>query len=542
MKRLPIQLFAGLCAVWLCACTGGFRELNDDRAGITDDELEADNNGLGYRLGIVQQGIYFNYDFGKGKNWPFQMTQNLSADMFAGYMHDPKPLQGGSHNSDYNLQDGWNSAMWLFTYSYIMPEIYRLEQTAPEQMPTFYAIAKVLKVLVMHRVTDYYGPVIYSHFGDRGREYLPDCQEEAYGHFFDDLDEAARILAADVMKRGETNEFRRFDLLLDGSYTAWIRLANSLRMRLAVRLATVAPQRAAEEFVRSLDDPFGVFEQSTDNAAVATSGTYSNPLGEINRNWNEAAMNASMESILTGYGDPRIEKFFERCPSDLVIDDPNGGTTTLPLAGAFHGIRQGTCFSHNYYAAYSRLAVETTTSAVLMTAAEVWFLRAEAALRGWTDEEPEACYREGVTASFEQWRVSGVEAYLDGDAAAADYYDPVAPENDIAARCRVSPRWDDAAGDAANLERIITQKWIALYPEGCEAWAEQRRTGFPRLFPVRYNHSKGQSIDTETMIRRLPYPSTLSTSDPEQYDELVKALGGPDDGGTRLWWDTGRNF
>ena len=55
--------------------------------------------------------------------------------MFSGYMHDPKPLQGGSHNSDYNLQDGWNSAMWQFTYSYVMPEIYRLEQTAAELMP-----------------------------------------------------------------------------------------------------------------------------------------------------------------------------------------------------------------------------------------------------------------------------------------------------------------------------------------------------------------------------------------------------------------------
>ena len=103
----------------------------------------------------------------------------------------------------------------------------------------------------------------------------------------------------------------------------------------------------------------------------------------------------------------------------------------------------------------------------------------------------------------------------------------------------VSVKWAD---DGNELERIITQKWIAMYPEGCEAWAEQRRTGYPRLFPVRYNHSKGQSIDTETMIRRLPYPATLETSDPEQYEMLLKELGGPDHGGTRLWWDTGRNF
>ena len=160
MKRFYIYLFAAFCTVFLGACTGNFRDMNDDLTGISDEDLEADDNGFGYRLQIVQQGIYFNYDFGKGKNWPFQMTQNLNADMFSGYMHDPKPLQGGSHNSDYNLQDSWNSAMWQFTYSYVMPQIYRLEQTAREKMPPFYAITKILKVLAMHRVTDYYGPVI----------------------------------------------------------------------------------------------------------------------------------------------------------------------------------------------------------------------------------------------------------------------------------------------------------------------------------------------------------------------------------------------
>ena len=542
MKRWRTYLFAGYCAVVLGACTGNFRDLNDDKSGITDKELEADDNGLGYRLGIVQQGVYVNYDFGKGKNWPFQMIQNLNADMFSGYMHDPKPLQGGSHNSDYNLQDGWNGSMWQFTYSYIMPEIYRLEQTAPEQKPAFYAIAKILKVLVMHRVTDYYGPVIYSHFGDRGNEYVPDSQEEVYGRFFDDLDEAETILTGAVRERGVSEEFGKFDLLLDGSYVSWIRLAASLRMRLAVRVACVLPERAAAEFRKSLEGSYGVIETNPANAAVSTSGTYTNPLGEINRNWNEAVMNASMESIMVGYGDPRLEKYFEPCKSDLVILDGNGNSVTVPLKGGFHGIRQGTAFSHNYYAAFSRLTVETTTDAVLMTAAEVWFLRAEAALRGWTGEDTETCYRNGVTMSFAQWQASGCEQYLASDAAAVGYSDPVDPENDIAARCRVSPRWDESASPGLKLERIITQKWIAMYPEGCEAWAEQRRTGYPRLFPVRYNHSKGQSIDTETMIRRLPYPATLETSDPEQYAALVKALGGPDDGGTRLWWDTGRNF
>ena len=125
---------------------------------------------------------------------------------------------------------------------------------------------------------------------------------------------------------------------------------------------------------------------------------------------------------------------------------------------------------------------------------------------------------------------------------AADYHDPVDPGNDIAARCRVSPHWDATADDELKLERIITQKWIAMFPEGCEAWAEQRRTGYPRLFPVRFNHSKDGCIDTETMIRRLNFPGGLKTENAEQYAALVEALGGDDNAGTRLWWDTGINW
>ena len=108
MKKNYIHIYLLGLLLLSVACTGKFREFNTDQTGITDEDLIIDDNGYGIRLGIIQQGIYFNYDYGKGKNWPFQLTQNLNADMFSGYMHDAKPLNGGSHNSDYNMQDGWN--------------------------------------------------------------------------------------------------------------------------------------------------------------------------------------------------------------------------------------------------------------------------------------------------------------------------------------------------------------------------------------------------------------------------------------------------
>ena len=129
--------------------------------------------------------------------------------------------------------------------------------------------------------------------------------------------------------------------------------------------------------------------------------------------------------------------------------------------------------------------------------------------------------------------------YLNSDKLAADFVDTYDTENNIKARCTVSPKWIETADRDTKLEKIMTQKWLAMFPEGCEAWAEQRRTGYPRLFP---NHSKDGCVDTEIMIRRLNFPGGLQTENPEQYRALVNALGGDDNAGTRLWWDTGTNW
>lgn len=532
MKAIRFFLVISL----LSACTHNFREMNTDRTGITDEEMKTDYNDIGAPLKIIQEGIYFNYDFGKGKNWPFQLMQNLSADMFCGYMHDCKPLNGGSHNSDYNLQDGWNSTLWENTYAYILPQIKKLEDSTQAQYPQFHAITKILKVLIMHRVTDYYGPIIYRQFGNHKAIYTPDSQQDAYYCFFDDLDLAIHYLEEYIASNPQAPAFSHFDLILDGQYASWVKLANSLRLRLAVRLSMADPEKAASEARKALENSYGVFEKPAELVAVRTDLGYTNPLGEINRNWNEAFMNANMESILNGYEDPRRAAFFEPCPDNIFSEEE-----IIPLKGKFKGIRQGTLFAHTNYISHSRLTVNPSTPAILMTASEIWFLRAETALRGWSDEKPGDCYRKGINTSFAQWGIED-ERYHSSNALATDYIDVFNPEYNIRACCRVSPKWDDAATSEVKLEKIITQKWLAMFPEGCEAWAEQRRTGYPRLFPVKYNNSPAHCIDTEIMIRRLNFPGKLKDSDQSLYNALCRLLEGPDHAGSRLWWDTGKNF
>lgn len=525
------------------SCTDNFQQLNTDKSGITEEQMQIDYNNLRIPLDVAQQGIYFNYDFGKGKNWPYQLMQNLNADMFSGYMHDYKPHNGGSNNTDYNLQDGWNGTNWLYSYAYTLPQLKKSEDSTRLNYPLLHAITKILKVEAMHRVSDIYGPIIYSNFGVEGGDYLPETQQQVYMAFFEDLEEAIRLLTEHGENETELSIIPRFDIILDGTHTSWLKLANSLRMRLAIRVAMAAPEKGKAEFLKSLNHPGGYFTEPGDLAIVSTKNGYLNPLGEINRVWNESQMNASIASILNGYEDPRRGLFFEPCPNDIEYQDAQGNTVTLPLKGQYRGIRQGTGFSHQQFLNYSKIYVNQSTAPILMTAAEIWFLRAEAALRGWTPENTEYCYTQGVATSFRQWNVtSSVDEYLDSDRIGADYEDPFEPVNNIEARCRVSPRWIESAPQEEKLEKIITQKWLAVFPEGCEAWAEQRRTGYPRLFPVRVNNSRNGSIDTETMIRRLPFPGDLSDTDPQQYNALVQALGGADHGGTRLWWDTGRNF
>jgi hypothetical protein len=249
-------------------------------------------------------------------------------------------------------------------------------------------------------------------------------------------------------------------------------------------------------------------------------------------------MNASMESILSGYNDGRAEAYFDE---------------SVDYAGERKGVRGGNPLLPGYadeleqkaaYIGFSTINDDIKTPDVqLMTAAEVYFLKAEAALRGWAGAgDVQTNYEMGISTSFDQHGISGASAYIaDAVSTPANYVDPVTDSNSMEALSDITIAWDGGASDEEKLERIITQKWIAMFPEGQEAWSEFRRTGYPKIFPVVSNQSGG-TIDTDIQIRRIPFvDSEISTNAPGVEDARTK-LGGPDNGGTRLWWDTGSNF
>ena len=172
-----------------------------------------------------------------------------------------------------------------------------------------------------------------------------------------------------------------------------------------------------------------------------------------------------------------------------------------------------------------------------MTAAEVWLLRAEGALLNWQMKgTAKDLYEQGIRTSLSQ---HGLDAQADAYLASTHQpaaYDGVYRSPSAAAPSDITVAWDDAATTEKKLERIITQKWIAMYPLGQEAWSEFRRTGYPKLFPVVDNLSNG-AVNTEIQVRRLPFPESEYTGNKAEVEKAVKLLGGADTGGTRLWWD-----
>jgi hypothetical protein len=519
-----VGIFALIAAsITFSSCNKDFEEFNKDPYAVTSSDLKNDYREIGDPFISTIRNIYV-----VGPAWITQLQQNLLADVYSGYMMPPTPFAGNSNNMNYNFVDGWNTWAWNPAYQNVMTAGKKVDElAAANNNPEFSAWMKVVRVAAMHRVTDMFGPIIYSNFAkleDDG-SVLYDCQEKVYDQFFKDLDAGITGLTSYLVANPTSNPFLKFDEVYAGDISKWIKLANSMRLRLAIRISKVDPARAKTEGEKALANSYGVIATNGDNFVVKTG--LDHPLNVMSGAWNDTRMGAPMESILKGYSDPRLGAFFE--PSKQ-------------FPGEFKGIRQGIAISgKGQYENFS--ALKKLGDIQLMTAAEVTFLRAEAALRGWSGAGGSAkeLYELGITTSFAQYGASGASAYIaDASSKPVPYVDPVNSVNSVDASSpnlsKATIAWDESASTEGKLEKIITQKWIAMFPDGQEAWSEYRRTGYPKLFPVVINNSGG-TIDTEKQVKRVKYINNEYSLNPKGVASGVACLKGPDTGGTNLWWD-----
>lgn len=524
----------------LGSCTKNFKEYNTNPYGMTNEELSTDFKLLGTPLQQAQFGIYSVVN----PAWDVQLQQNLISDVYSGYMGSPTPFIGNQNNMTYALVDGWNGTPWSDAYNYVMQPVQSVFKNAGTQYPAFIAWARILRVEAMHRVSDIYGPIIYSHYGQVNADgsVTYDSQKDAYYEFFADLDSAILVLTP-LAQNNAVPQFTNFDDVYGGSYKQWVQFANTLKLRLALRIVNVDPVKAKAEGESALANPLGLLvnpgasSSGGDDFDINT-GTIAHPLNTINNSWGDIRFGAPLASLLTGYNDPRTTKYV-KAASDPAVSGQ--------VIGVRNGINIDAKGRYEGYAQLQSFPIESNGPAnyiQLMTAAEAWFLKAEAAIRGWAGAGNAATnYNTGITTSFAQYGVNAGAYLNDNTSMATPYVDPKAitpGQNNVPLGdpnlSAITIKWNPAATFAQQLEKIITQKYIAMYPDGAEAWAEFRRTRYPKLFPNVVNYSNG-AIPTAKFVRRINFPATERATNVNGVAGGVKALGGPDTGGTPMWWD-----
>jgi len=415
-------------------------------------------------------------------------------NFYAQYLSEG-PYPGGSLYSTRNL--AWSD--WYTGPLYNLQTIidYNNEDNALAQgygsKNNQLAVARILKAYFFWFLTDVYGDIPYSE-ALKGNEVLTpayDSQESIYNDLFNELTEAQAQIS-------ESEDAITGDILFDGDMTMWKKFANTTRLFMSLRLIKRDPAKAQAEFTAAINA--GVLAEGENITYQFIGGDPNNwnPWYEdySNDNRNDYAISNTLGDFMLANNDPRVFIYGENL---------NGQIKTLP-----YGSNQ----AKNIPGAYSRVGSSLqadNTEAPIFTYAQVLFVIAEAAQRGWAIPEEarttQQLYEDAIKASWQFWGVYDATQY------ATFIADP------------------DIAYSAANgLERIITQKWVHQYLNGFEAWTDWRRTGYPVLTPAH------DATQTGGIPRRMGYPSNANALNENGYEAAI-ARQGADTNFTRIWWD-----
>ena len=576
MKRNKVKLFIMSLPIIAgglmlgTACTDDFEEINTSN-------IEVDPNDLPFEAQLAEP---MNYCYPPQQNM-FQFWTNLTIDMYCGYFMTPN---GGFTNGDMGENRGHSGGMYENYYLHIFNNTRRI--IAACDADGRLGIAGVMRVVQAYgtlMTTDAYGPIAYSSVLD-GREsnFTYDSQKDIYKAIFADLEKAVNDIPN--MTDAEKATLASADTWLGGDVDKWVKVANQFRLRMALRLTKRADEAAAagmniEEIARDAIEG-GVLTAADGDVTIAKG--LENEMW-LMFNWGDCGFGADLVTLMTGYDDPRLPLYMTK---NRLVTHPTTGDTIVAAGDRYLGIpfASGLPAKPNPWGNFSDWLQGNNGSTYsmplpIMKCAEAYFLKAEAELRwpGITGETVGSLYEQGIRASMDaelayrgtyanmtSYPAGAVDAYINNtDSVQADYYDYVChydpsilgvsdpAANDKVADNTLSIKWVDNDTQEHQLQRIITQKYIALFPLSVEAWAEQRRTGYPILFKGRVNESEntngnsGYAVSTDEGVRRVIYSSTCYDTNASAMPGAIEILNSEnsssrhsgDAGGTRVWWD-----
>ncbi len=491
---IRIIKYISIAALFLIlGCTKDFEEL--DRPKTTSNFIEPD--ALFTRTLVTGSGISAGV-----WQWMHQISGSVYAQHFANIQ------VGANFTSDNYEPRAWNIPWnWYYntpnfaslTYNYHVIKLAReLDNPIKE------AVARIWNVYLIQQVTDMYGDMPVSQAFENIRPEF-DTQKDIYLFMLSELKSAIDQIEANENIAG-IEGFGQSDILYSGNLDHWKRFANTMMLRLALRASnTTVFDTQIKPFLQSMNTEL-TMTSSNHMARILpdpTGPTYhvKNPLTFV-AVWNEVRMSKTMYVICTELNDPRMEIFFA----------PNS-------QGEYRGLENG--LQHSYiqenrdtelipnYNNIGSFLTDENTPHNLVTIAEALLLKAEAAQRGFIAGSAEDYYNQAILASFDQFGITDpqvIDDYFSGPAK----FDP-----------------------ARALEQIWTQRWIAVFPNGHEAWSVVRRTGVPEMMTPVYTFP-----GNEEMPRRKPFPDSESQYNNENYQKAVARMGG-DTQYTRVWWDGG---
>jgi hypothetical protein len=601
MKRntfLNVAAFS-LIAFGLASCMdfdSPLDTLNVDQEVVSDSVYHGNPGNIDYEINIseaqfdkalaeldtyLRQAKSGQYSMRGGKNgdYPgehaYQRQYSLGPDNYAQYTTVPHyDFMYGTLQTSYDISVEFNpgpNSMYLMVKNSMVP---LLNHPAVDSIPEIKAIYLLLFDQASQEIADVHGAFPYDDFlvNKQTSPFTYNGAEHIYKTIVGHID---RITACLAHYETRPDWYKaKFQALIDDNIdvcqnkffgrkgvSEWIRYANSLKLRMAMHCVKVEPALArqwAEEAVAG-----GVIEAPEQEfALLGFQLGFGHPLNMIWLSWGDARLSASFESLLLSLDHPYTKgeyPFFKN--NGGAITNTKTGEVLEPdtrIVGLREGIHpgMGQSAATNPMINYSVFDADYMAQAplYLMKMSEVDFLRAEGAVRGWNmGGSAQEFYERGIRYAYlferseeyfhEEYDML-VEDYIQRtEPVPYTYHDPLGMVSDEPSVTKIGVAWNEADSREIKLEKIITQKYIAGFPNGFEAWADLRRTGYPKVFPVLNADEGDGTLRYGDIIRRAVFPDTDDASIADILTSGLDALGGEDYQATRIWWDVeGPNF
>lgn len=565
----------------------------DYKKEISADELKQAVKDMRTQLGSALNAVYSmrgGKEGGPPQAYAYQFAYNLGPDCYVQYFcvpHSDFPYSNFTLRSTYDLCKGCLDGPGVSFRAMKYDMVPTLNAEKIDYMPELKAIYLMLFNYSAIENVDLFGPMPYNDHKNYVEEspFVYERVKDIYYQAKADIDAAIECFKyykghrSDTYKKQIGSAIKTRVQLLSSDYadasdlSAWIRFANSLKLRMAIHMSKVEPATAkqwAEEAVAG-----GVIENEADEIGLFPSLWGSaHPLVEI-MGWNDIVMGASFINLLQNLDHPYMKYLFTK--NSIALEKSKqavSGTSApavTPKGSVYVGMRNGVTpgidqtADANPYVGYSMLDrtyfAECNPPLYLMKVSEVNFLRAEGALRGWNmGGTAQSFYERGIRTAYLEDRNSPRKEYVNY---VDDYLNVVAPKGiayvdpqgltpDMPSVTKIGVKWNEGDSKETKLEKIITQKYIASFPYSYESWVDLRRTGYPKLFPIlNTEHSDGTikpgdpKVQTaDNIMRRIPWIPVDPQTKEGINDTGIPALSedtnnkpATDTQMQRLWWD-----